>query len=209
MRRRFPGWSGKMGLYVCAPSEEEQALLAEVRRRRTAPEPGAGVRFLWIGRWAAHKGTRRLLRFLAGRLAAAPADRFTIAGCGPAAGREMPADWLRTGRVRLVPSFPRAALPDLLAVHDAGLFTSAVEGWGLSLNEMLESGLPVYATEAGAVDDLRPCFPASLRSFPPPKIIEPAPLEDLTANGYFERFSWREIARDYERQALQGVERHG
>ena len=75
-----------------------------------------------------------------------------------------------------------------------------MEGWGLNLNEMLESGLPVYATRAGAVDDLEPYFPSSLRSFPPPERIEPAPLEDLEANGYFQRFTWGAIARDYERQ---------
>ncbi len=220
MRRRFPGWTDKLDFYVGAPSDEERAALAEVRRRRVAPGQGTGVRFLWIGRWAAHKGTRRLLRFIAGRLAAAPADRFTIAGCGPAAEREVPAEWIRGGRVRLVPAFPRAELPDLLAAHDAGLFTSSVEGWGLSLNEMLESGLPVYATEAGAVDDLRPYFPASLRPFPPPE-LPPLPavgrrwerglggegLEDLAANGYYERFNWERIAREYERQALRAADR--
>jgi hypothetical protein len=65
---------------------------------------------------------------------------------------------------------------------------------------MLESGLPVFATEAGAVPDLRPYFPRSLRPFPPPAHPEPAPLEDLAANGYFERFTWPAIAREYERQ---------
>jgi glycosyltransferase involved in cell wall biosynthesis len=202
MRRRFPGWSGKLGFYVCAPAEEERAALAAVRRRRCAPAPGAGIRFLWLGRWTAHKGTRRLLRFIGSRLATAPADRFTLAGCGPAAEREVAAEWRRSGRVRLIPSFTRGELPDLLATHDAGLFTSSVEGWGLSLNEMLESGLPVYATEAGAVEDLRPYFPCSLRPFPPPAQIEPAALEDLEANGYLRRFDWLEIAREYERQAL-------
>ncbi len=205
MRRRFPRWSSKLGLYVCAPSDAERITLSEVRRNRSAPPSGAGVRFLWIGRWAEHKGTRRLLRFLTGRMAAAPADLFTIAGCGPAAEREIPADWLRTGRVRVVPAFSRSELPALLASHDAGLFTSQVEGWGLSLNEMLESGLPVYATAAGAVDDLRPFFPSSLRPFPPPGRVEPGELEDLEANGYHERFSWARITRDYELQALRTI----
>ena len=115
----------------------------------------------------------------------------------------LPPEWLRSGRVRLVPSFPRTALPELLASHDAGLFTSEVEGWGLSLAEMLESGLPVYATEAGAVADLRPYFPGSLRPFPPPAEIAPAPAEDLEAGGYYERFSWPAVARSYEEQVLR------
>lgn len=202
MRRRFPGWAGKLGVYLGVPPEEERAALAAVRRQRSAPEPGTGTRFLWMGRWTAHKGTRRLLRFLAVRLASAADDRFTLAGCGPAAERDIPAEWRRSGRVALVPSFARSELPALLAAHDAGLFTSPVEGWGLSLNEMLESGLPVYATEAGGVADLRPYFPGSLRPFPPPERIPSEPLEDLEANGYFERFAWPRIAREYEQQAL-------
>jgi glycosyltransferase involved in cell wall biosynthesis len=211
MRRRFPAWTAKTGSYVNAPPPDEREGLAQVRRQRHAAHKDlrTGVRFLWIGRWAAHKGTKRLLRFLARRLAACPADTVTVAGCGPAAEREIPAEWLRAGRVRLLPSFPRAGLPDLLAVHDAGLFTSSVEGWGLTLNEMLESGLPVYATGAGAVDDLRPYFPSSLRPFPPPERLEPAPLEDLGANGYFERFDWGAIARDYARQVVGLLEEKG
>ena len=204
MRRRFPGWAAKTGSYVNAPPAAEQEAFARVRRQRQAARehagPPAAVRFLWIGRWAPHKGTRRLLSFCGQRLAACPADSVTVAGCGPAAEREIPAEWLRAGRVRLLPSFARSELPGILAAHDAGLFTSTVEGWGLNLNEMLESGLPVYATEAGAVDDLRPYFPSSLRLFPPPERIEPAALEDLEANGYLRRFEWTEIARDYERQ---------
>lgn len=202
MRRRFPAWAAKTGSYVIAPPLGERQALAEVRRQRPEYPPGPGTRFLWIGRWAAHKGTRTLLDFLAERLPACPDDTVTIAGCGPAAERAVPAEWLRAGRVRLLPSFARAGLPALLASHEAGLFTSTVEGWGLSLNEMLESGLPVYATEAGGVADLRPYFPRSLRPFPPPGRIEPAPPEDLEANGYFQRFGWSAIARDYERQVL-------
>ncbi len=201
MRRRFPRWQGKLGLWVCALPAEEREALAEVRRRRTGIA-GPGVRFLWVGRWSAQKGTPRLLRFLRERIATHSDDTFTVAGCGPAAEREIPVKWLRAGRVRIVPSFARPELPGLLAGHDAGLFTSDIEGWGLSLTEMLESGLPVYATEAGAVADLRPYFPDSLRLFPPPAAVEPAPLEDLVANGYRERFSWPSIARAWEEQVL-------
>jgi glycosyltransferase involved in cell wall biosynthesis len=199
MRRRFPRWSGKLGLYVCALPPGDQAALAEVRRRRVSGA-GPGVRFLWMGRWSAQKGVRRLLRFLRERLASHPHDTFTLAGCGPAAARDLPPDWLRSGRVRTLPAFARAELPALLAGHDAGLFTSPVEGWGLSLTEMLESGLTVFATEAGAVADLRPYFPASLRPFPPPAAVESAPLENLEENGYRARFSWPAIARSWEEQ---------
>jgi glycosyltransferase involved in cell wall biosynthesis len=197
MCRRFPRWRGKLGLWVCALPPDERSALAEVRRLRTAPA-GPGIRFLWIGRWSAQKGTALLLRWLRERLASHPEDSLTIAGCGPAA------EGLRSSRVRIVPEFSRAELPGLLAEHDAGLFTSDLEGWGLSLNEMLESGLPVFATEAGGVVDLRPFFPGRLLSFPPPgrDALSLPPPPDLEANGYFERFSWARIAEDYERQAL-------
>ena len=205
MRRRFPRWRSKLGLWSCALPASDRSALADIRRRReqSADPPGSGIRFLWIGRWAAHKGTRRLQRFLAERLAAFPADSCTIAGCGPGAERDLPAEHLRSDRIRLVPSFPRAELPELLAGHNAGLFTSEVEGWGLSLNEMLESGLLVYATEAGGVPDLRPFFPGSLRPFPPPARaeLEPAaPGEPV--GGYEETLTWPAIAREYERQVL-------
>lgn len=203
MRRRFPGWTPKLRSYVSAPPPAERPALLEVRRQRRGGPEGEGMRFLWIGRWVAHKGTRRLRRWIAERAATAPHDTVTLAGCGPAAERELPPEWLRSGRVRLVPSFPRSALPGLLASHDAGLFTSELEGWGLSLNEMLEAGLPVFATEAGAVADLRPFFPRSLLPFPPPARIAPWPEpEDLEANGYLDRFNWGAIARSYEEAVL-------
>ena len=200
MRRRSPGWTGKMTHYVCAPTRADREALAEVRRQR-GPRTEEGTRFLWIGRWAAHKGTRRLLRFLAARSASHPRDRFTLAGCGETPRRDLPARWLETGLVRLVPSYGRSELPSLLATHDAGLFTSTVEGWGLSLNEMLESGLTVYATPAGGVADLKPYWESRLRPFPPPDGPPPdSPEPDLA--GYSERFSWPEIARRYEEDVL-------
>jgi len=73
----------------------------------------------------------------------------------------------------------------------------------LSLNEMLESGMTVFATRAGGVADLAPYFPQSLRPFPPPlDFSPPLPPENLAANGYLQRFSWQGIAAGYEEQVL-------
>ncbi len=204
MQRHFPCWAGKLRVYVSAPIPGERPTLLALRHQR-ATNPGRnGVRFLWIGRWASHKGFPALLEFFRERSTAFPADTLTIAGCGAAAEPDIPKTWLTSGKVRLISSFSRAELPGLLVSHDAGLFTSVVEGWGLSLNEMLEAGMTVFATNAGAVTDLRPYFPVSLRSFPPPvrARIEPAPLENLEANGYLRRFSWPEIAQRYEEDVL-------
>jgi glycosyltransferase involved in cell wall biosynthesis len=199
MARRFPRWTPRLRHYVVAPSPAERQALAAVRTERRPAGPG--TRFLWIGRWAAHRGTGTLLRFLAARAASHPDDSFTVAGCGEEAEREMPAGLLRAGRLRLVPAFPRRELPALLAAHDAGLFTSRVEGWGLSLNEMLEAGLTVYATPAGGAADLQPYWRGRLLPFPPPPVQEPEPEPDL--GPYFADFSWPEIARRYEADALE------
>jgi len=207
MRSRFPFWRHKLGLWTNCPAPDDRALLTAVRHRRPAASAiprGPGTRFLWIGRWAAHKGTRRLLDFLQERLAACPSDTVTIAGCGPAAAADLPSDWLHTDRIHLLPSFTRAELPTLLAAHDAGLFTSDVEGWGLTLNEMLESGLPVYATDQGAVPDLQPDFPHGLRSFPPGQAIEPMPSNE-PGPAYEERFNWKRIARSWEIQVQESL----
>jgi glycosyltransferase involved in cell wall biosynthesis len=210
MRRRFPWTAAKLECYLGALSPADQQSWAALRSRRTEPgaEPRAGVRWLWIGRWVPQKGIRLLARFLAERAAARPEDRFTLAGCGESAARDLPPELLADGRLRLLASFSRRELPDLLARHDAGLFTSLVEGWGLSLNEMLESGMPVFATQAGAVADLAPYFPVSLRPFPPSlDFVPPRSREDLAASGYRERFSWPAIAAGYEERVLGRLDR--
>jgi len=86
-----------------------------------------------------------------------PEIRVTVAGCGEVRSRELLA-WERRGRVDLVPEFDAAGLGEMLRRHEAGLFTSPVEGWGLSIQEMLEAGLPVFACRAGGVPDLEPYF---------------------------------------------------
>jgi glycosyltransferase involved in cell wall biosynthesis len=203
MRRRFPWLAPRLADYVVAPSAGDRQAFAAVRASRPPRPPGAATRFLWIGRWAAHKGTRALLRFAGERARAGGGDSFTLAGCGDQAARDVPVELLRNGRVRIVPAFRRDELPGLLAEHDAGLFTSTVEGWGLCLNEMLEAGLTVYATPAGGVPDLAPFWGDRLRPFPPPVPgaghaagFGPGKPPDLAA--YFDRFSWPAIAARYE-----------
>ncbi|MGQ0507680.1 MAG: glycosyltransferase family 4 protein [Myxococcaceae bacterium] len=185
MKRHIPWIGRKAFFYMHGLSAPDSEAIRSVRESRTR-SGGRGVRYLWMGRWVRQKGTERLTAFLQERLR--PEDTVTLAGCGEVLG--LSARWT----VR--PQFHRAELPALLAAHDVGLFTSTVEGWGLSLNEMLESGLTVYATEAGGVADLRPYFPQQLRSFPPPiPVILSERLDDLTA--YDDSFNWNAIAREY------------
>ncbi|HWS99655.1 MAG TPA: glycosyltransferase family 4 protein [Pyrinomonadaceae bacterium] len=195
MSRRFPWWRGKLSHYFVAPSEEDRRALAEVReaRGRTAPDR---LRFLWVGRWTAHKGPRVLLDFITRWHAERPQDTLTIAGCGAGAEKDCPAELLRTGTIKVIPSFKRAELYGLLAAHDIGLFTSKSEGWGLSLNEMLESGMPVFATRAGGVADLQSFF-ETLRPFPPTAeaglITEGREVSDI----YQRTFNWPQVAKTY------------
>jgi glycosyltransferase involved in cell wall biosynthesis len=194
---RFPWLAAKLHSYDGALSEGDRTQLASVRARRRPRGHDEPIRYLWIGRWSAHKGIDVLLDFLDRRVREGNNERFTIAGCG-AAGEQALSRLTGSGRVRVVPSFLRSELPDLLASHDAGLFTSRAEGWGLSLNEMLESGLPVYATRAGGVDDLRKVLGSFVADFPPPSSARlPPPPEPATLQRYDARFQWLAIAERY------------
>jgi len=196
MKKWFPFWSNKVFTYGNALSSDERSLLAQVRNRRKPPHE-AGLRFLWIGRWTPHKGISELVAFILRRVESYRQDTFTIAGCGMAAYKEFSDELLSSGRVKIIPTFERAELFSLLENHDVGLFTSRVEGWGLVLNEMLESGLMVYATEAGGVPELRVFFPDSLMSFPPTEEIPINFKEFIVDDEYFEHFSWAAIALGY------------
>lgn len=202
MADRFPQHRAKLAHYSAALREEDRVPLAAVRARRASDATASarpGTRFLWIGRFTAHKGPRTFLRWVRERAKSHPDDSFTIAGCGEIPPRETPRDLIDRGCLRVIPSFRRSELPALLAAHDAGVFTSEAEGWGLSLHEMIESGMPIFATSAGGVVDLAEVLPQTVREFPPPAEVLPAPPAELEESGYFERFSWPRIAADYER----------
>lgn len=198
MMRFLPIWRDKLRSYVTALSSEDQAKLNVVRAERIASSSGQGIRFLWIGRWARHKGNLELLEFARHWFSERPQDCLTIAGCGPITLPAGDRALLESGRIRVVPSYARENLPALLREHDFGLFTSKVEGWGLALNEMLESGMTVFATSAGGVADLKPYFGTCLRKFPP--LI--ADVQDTRIGNpdwgrYYSDFNWHEIARKY------------
>ena len=200
MKKWFPRWKSKLISYINALSKADQVELTNIRLNRKRHE-GKGIRFLWIGRWTAHKGINKLVDFIIQRSALHPEDTFTIAGCGTDAEKDCPLKLIQSGRLKILPSFERKQLYSLLANHDAGLFTSTVEGWGLVLNEMLESGMPVFASESGGVLDLQPLFKNTLMPFPPPI--------DFTASNlfipefpdsYYQLFTWEEIVKNYLNQ---------
>lgn len=197
MKKWFPFWRKKLGSYLNALSEADQAALTAIREQR-ADRCADGLRFLWIGRWVSHKGHDVLLDFIKSWSSVRPQDTFTIAGCGLEAEKDCPGALLRSERLITIPSFNRDELYSLLAKNDIGLFTSRVEGWGLVLNEMLESGMPVFSTYAGGTPDLQPFFIERLQPFPPPPQTiynlrnRPAEFKD-----YYKVFAWESIASSY------------
>lgn len=199
MENWFPGWKGKLQSYVTALPETDRERIGTVRSSRIARGPNGPIRFLWLGRWVRHKGVEDLVQFIRSWSAGHPNDTFTIAGCGPSVNAVIPDDLMRSGRMRLVPRYHRDELPEILAAHDVGLFTSRVEGWGLNLNEMLESGMPVLATNAGGVPDIKPYFTDMLQPFPPSDacIMQwSTPSEEKWA-AYRNAFAWDSIASHY------------
>ncbi|MBD2503657.1 glycosyltransferase family 4 protein [Anabaena azotica] len=197
MKKWFPWWRSKLISYINALSTTDQAELTKIRLHRQKHQ-GKGIRFLWIGRWISHKGTSKLVDFIVKRAASHPEDIFTIAGCGYDVSKHFPAELTESGKLNIISSFARSQLYFLLANHDVGLFTSNVEGWGLVLNEMLESGMPVFATSAGAVPDLKPLFKDSLQSFPPTLelTLDTIPLSEFK-DEYYQIYSWQSVAKSY------------
>lgn len=211
LEKWFPWWRSKLISYVNALSEVDQVALASVRLRRKEPE-GEGIRFLWIGRWVAHKGIAELVDFIVERAASHPEDTFTIAGCDINVENDFPLELIRSSRLKILPFFKRHQLYDLLANHDIGLFPSRVEGWGLVLNEMLESGMPVFATPVGGVIDLKPFFEEMLNPFPPSPQLNALGLKSLISaevyyKDYYNKFSWNSIAQSYVDTILNHLQR--
>ena len=196
MKKWFPWWRNKLFFYLNAISKEEQLELAKIRLNRTQ-QNREGIRFLWIGRWDTHKGIKRLVEFIVQRSTSHTQDTFTIAGCGSNAEKDFLSELIKLGKLKIIPSFERSELYSLLTDHDVGLFTSKVEGWGLILNEMLESGMPVFATQAGGVNDLQPFFEI-LMPFPPPEKLTPNFFKSSqNLEDYYSFCSWDKIADNY------------
>jgi glycosyltransferase involved in cell wall biosynthesis len=208
LRRWLPVLGDRLVSYDGAPSDADREALKSIRAVRRTPTNS--MHWLWIGRLSPHKAPERALRWFEQRLRIHSDDRLTFAGCGDLSAGNIPPALRRNGRIHFVPRYSRADLPGLLAAHDVGLFTSIAEGWGLSLQEMLESGMPVFATDAGCSSLLRGYFPDGLHPFPPPL--------DWNVRGwalarpkqaYWQRFSWSAIAARYERDILRGLVRGG
>lgn len=111
--------------------------------------PHRPVRFLFVGRLIPLKGISELLEAFS-QLAE---GELYVAGDGSL--RPLVTQAVESGRVTYLGHLDRPALQRLYADSDVLVLPSRYEVWGLVINEALDHGLPVIATEAaGAVDDL-------------------------------------------------------
>ncbi|MBD1873994.1 glycosyltransferase family 4 protein [Nodosilinea sp. FACHB-131] len=197
MTKWFPSLREKLSAYYNAISENEQESLKKIRVARSL-ERLPHIRFLWIGRWVKHKGIKELENFISSWLLSSPQDSFTIAGCGDCETSKSLLRLKKMEQVSIVPNFDRATLLELLNNHDIGLFSSQVEGWGLCLNEMLESGMPVFATNTGGVPDLKQLLGEKVLAFPPnAQSINEVTSQRTFDDIYYNHFSWNSIANSY------------
>jgi glycosyltransferase involved in cell wall biosynthesis len=125
------------------------------RRARPAQGPAvaaeaSGPLYLFVGQLIERKGLLQLLRAFAGL----SAGQLWLAGDGPLRG--VVEDAARTDpRIRYFGHVGADELDRLYAAADILVVPSLYEVWGLVVNEGLEHGLPVIATdETGAADDL-------------------------------------------------------
>lgn len=197
MAKWFPSLRGKLSAYYNTISENEQESLKKIRETRSI-EQLPYIRFLWIGRWVRHKGIRELEDFINSWLLSSPQDCFTLAGCGDYETSKSLSRLNKVEQVSIVPNFDRSALLELLDSHNIGLFCSQVEGWGLCLNEMLESGMPVFATDTGGILDLKRFFGDNILAFPPNlQSINEVTSRSAFDDTYYNYFSWNSIANSY------------
>jgi glycosyltransferase involved in cell wall biosynthesis len=128
----------------CVPNAVPRGQPSTTRRRPNHP-----VRFLFVGQLIPRKGVAELLD----AFSELPEGELRIAGEGPL--QPLVKRAVEGGRVTYLGQIDRPALQQLYADSDVLVLPSRYEVWGLVINEALEHGLPVVATEAvGAVDDL-------------------------------------------------------
>lgn len=208
MKKYFPWWKNKLNYYVNALSKKDQKALTQIRKKRKKIDRDK-ISLLWIGRWTNHKGIKELTNYIEQCVENFSSLKFTIAGCGNQAEKSFSPNVIKSGRLEIIPFFERDKLSNLLSKHDIGLFTSRVEGWGLVLNEMLESGMPVLATKTGGVIDLQSYFKDKIFQFPLidfSKIIQTKSKSHL--DEYYATFSWEKIAENYILMLLTNKKRN-
>jgi glycosyltransferase involved in cell wall biosynthesis len=147
-------WKSRRTTIPALPEPLE--LAAEIRERHIAP-PQGGVRLVYFGRLAAHKGLAFLLENW--HVVDANVAAFDIYGKGPEEKRlaAMIAERSLGSKVRLLGSYPSGAhCVALMQRYDVKLLpTWGDEGAPLVLLEAMACGLPFVANGVGGIPDYR------------------------------------------------------
>jgi glycosyltransferase involved in cell wall biosynthesis len=150
---------------------------------------------LYVGRFSPEKNLPFLLRAF-GKLRQDPENpkmMLDLVGYGPSENelRGLTEELGLSGVVRFRGKFPQAELPAIYRSADAFVLPSAIEPWGLVVNEAMLSGLPVLvSTQCGCAADL--ARPETGWTFSPwdeaelfrlLEVVAYAPREELAAKG--------------------------
>jgi phosphatidylinositol alpha-1,6-mannosyltransferase len=123
---------------------------------RARYELGSGPVALFLGGLKARKNLPGLLETWAAVAARHPDARLLIAGGGAllASLRALAESRGLAGSVRFSGYVPEAEKADHFNLADVFVFPSAMEGFGLAVAEAMASGLPVVASDRGAIPEL-------------------------------------------------------
>ena len=123
---------------------------------RARYELGTGPVALFLGGLKPRKNLPTLLETWAAVTARHPDARLLIAGGGPLLGslRALAESRRLGGSVRFTGYVPEAEKADHFNLADVFVFPSAMEGFGLAVAEAMASGLPVVASDRGAIPEL-------------------------------------------------------
>lgn len=108
-------------------------------------------RWLYVGRLAVHKGTRRLVNSFVECARTDPGLTLTIIGSG-VLRPELEDRVARAGladRVAFLGPVPHAGVREAMATHDLLVHLSERETFGMTVMEAVATGLPVIATRSG------------------------------------------------------------
>lgn len=118
--------------------------------------PAAGAELLYVGQLIPRKGIDLLLRAVAAVAPDHPELSLTLVGEGPArpALEALTADLGIGDRVSWAGILPPRAIHERMARAAAVVLPSRWDGWGLVVNEALQSGVPVIVSSAAGAAEL-------------------------------------------------------